>query len=256
MKAIWIAGVLAGLLALVPARAEDAPTCTVPAYLVATESSLAKVATAVKDGKPLNILVVGTGSSGLAGPDGATAAYPARLEAALREKLPKSTINVRTDIRAKKTAGEVADSFVSLVEKLPDDQKPALVIWQTGTIDAMRSVDPDDFRAALGNGVSALQKGGADVLLMNLQYSPRMETMLSVSPYNDTMRVVAQEHDIPLFDRFSIMRHWNDVGDFDLFGQTHGFGMARRVHDCIGRSLATMILEASRVNPAELGMQR
>ncbi|MEH2511114.1 lysophospholipase L1-like esterase [Nitrobacteraceae bacterium AZCC 1564] len=255
MKAILIAGVLTALLVLVPVRAEDAPTCTVPSYLLATESSLTKVAAAVKAGKPLNILVMGTGSSGLAGPDGANAAYPARLEAALREKLPKSAINVRTDIRAKKTAADVADSFESF-EKMPEDQKPALVIWQTGTIDAMRSIDPDDFRAALGHGVAALQKAGADVLLMNLQYNPRMETMLSVSPYNDTMRVVAQEHDIPLFDRFSIMRHWNDVGDFDLFGPAHGFGMARRVHDCIGRSLATMIIEASRINPAELGMQR
>ncbi len=255
MKAILIAGVLAGLLALVPARAEDAPTCTVPAYLVATESSLTKVATAVKDGKPLNILVVGTGSSGLAGPDGATAAYPARLEAALREAA-QSHHQCQDGYQGQENRGRGGRELRVMVEKMPDDQKPALVIWQTGTIDAMRSIDPDDFRAALGNGVSALQKGGADVLLMNLQYSPRMETMLSVSPYNDTMRVVAQEHDIPLFDRFSIMRHWNDVGDFDLFGQTHGFGMARRVHDCIGRSLATMIIEASRVNPAELGMQR
>lgn len=256
MKAILIAGFTAALLTLVPARAEDAPTCTVPSYLVATESALTKVAAAVKGGKPLNILVVGSGSSALAGADGANAAYPARLEAALREKLPKSTINVRTDIRAKKTAGEVADSFESFVEKMPEDQKPALVIWQTGTIDAMRSIDPDDFRTALGHGVDALQKAGTDVLLMNLQYSPRMETMLSASPYNDTMRVAAQEHDIPLFDRFSIMRHWNDAGDFDLFGPVHGFGMARQVHDCIGRSLATMIIEASRINPAELGMQR
>lgn len=255
MKAV-LAGVMAVLLTLVPARAEDAPTCTVPSYLVATESSLAKVAAAIKAGKALNILVVGSGSSALAGADGANAAYPARLEAALREKLPKSTINVRADIRAKKTSAEVADSFESFLEKLPEDQKPALVIWQTGTIDAMRSIDPDDFRTALGHGVDALQKTGANVLLMNLQYSPRMETMLSVSPYNDTMRVVAQEHDIPLFDRFSIMRHWNDAGDFDLFGPVHGFGMARQVHDCIGRSLATMIIEASRVNPAELGMQR
>jgi hypothetical protein len=256
MKAVLIASVLAALLTLVPARAEDGPGCTVPAYLLATESSLTKVAAAVKASKPLNILVIGSGSSALAGSDGVNAAYPARLEAALREKLPKVAVSVRTDIRPKKISSEVGDSFESLIEKLPEDQKPALVIWQTGTIDAMRSIDPDDFRSALGNGVAALQKAGADVLLMNLQYSPRMETMLSVSPYNDTMRVVAQEHDIPLFDRFSIMRHWNDAGDFDLFGPVHGFGMARRVHDCIGRSLATMIVEASRINPAELGMQR
>ena len=62
-----------------------------------------------------------------------------------------------------------------------------------------------------------MQNAGADVVLMNLQYSPRTETMISVPPYLDNMRVVAQEHDVPLFDRFAIMRQWNDQGEFDLF---------------------------------------
>ena len=55
------------------------------------------------------------------------------------------------------------------------------------------------------------------MILVNLQYSPRTETMISVPPYLDNMRVVAQQHEVPLFDRFAIMRHWNDAGDFDLF---------------------------------------
>ena len=69
----------------------------------------------------------------------------------------------------------------------------------------MRSIDPDEFRTAIDDGVVAMQKAGADVVLMNPQYSPRTETMISVPPYLDNMRVVAQEHDVPLFDRFAIM---------------------------------------------------
>jgi hypothetical protein len=238
------------------ARAEDTPACVAPAYLLATESTLPKVTAAVQGDKRLNILVIGSGSSALAGPDGAAASYPARLEAALRERLPGVAVTVRTELRPKKLASEAADGFAALLAKLPPEQKPALVIWQTGTVDAMRAIDPDDFRAALEAGVSALQKAGADALVMNLQYNPRMETMLSVSPYNDTIRVVAQEFEIPMFDRFAIMRHWNEAGDFDLFGPVHGLGMAKRVHDCIGRALATMIIEAARINPAELRIQR
>ena len=79
-------------------------------------------------------------------------------------------------------------------------------------------IDPDDFRSAVDEGVVALQKAGADVVLMNPQYSPRTETMISVPPYLDNMRAVAQQHDVPLFDRFAIMHEWNDQGDFDLFG--------------------------------------
>jgi hypothetical protein len=254
MKKVLIAAAVMGLLTFSPVRAEDG--CAVPAYLLTTENALPKVADAVKTRKRLEILVVGSGSSALAGPDGATASYPARLEAALREIFPSVTINVKTDLRSKKTAAEAAANFGELIEKLPPDQKPDLVVWQTGTVDAIRGIDPDDFRTALEGGVGALQKASTDVLLINLQYNPRMETMLVVSPYNDTIRVVAQEHEIPMFDRFSIMRHWNDVGDFDLFGSAHGYGMAKRVHDCIGRALSSLVVEASRLNPAELRIQR
>ncbi len=239
-----------GLLAVTPARALDAETCAVPAYLLTSESKLPHVADAVKARQPLDITVVGSGSSSLSGPDGRSMAYPARLEVALRDKLPGIEVRVALALRPKKTAAEVAEELGRL------EGKPALVIWQTGTTDAVRSVDPDDFRAALDDGVTALQKLNADVILMNLQYSPRMETMLSVATYNDTIRVVAQERSVPLFDRFAIMRHWSEVGDFDLFGATHGLGMAKRVHDCIGRALSKLVIEAAHINPAELGLQR
>jgi hypothetical protein len=256
MKALVVAGLIASFLVAAPARAEDVPGCAVPAYLLATESALPKVADAIKARKRLDILVAGSGSSALPGSDGASMSYPSRLEAALREALAGVTVNVRTELRPKKTAAEAAEGFGQMMDKLPPDQKPDLVIWQTGTVDAVRSVDPDDFRTALDTGVEALQKAGPDVLLINLQYNPRMETMLSVGPYNDTMRVVAQQHEVPIFDRFSIMRHWNDAGNFDLFGSVHGYGMAKRVHDCIGRALSAMVVEASRINPAELRIQR
>lgn len=256
MKVLRIAGLFAVLLVAAPSRAEDAHGCAVPAYLLATESTLPKVADAIKTRKRLDILVAGSGSSALPGSDGASMSYPSRLEAALREALAGVTVNVRTELRPKKTAAEAAEGFGQMMDKLPPDQKPDLVIWQTGTVDAIRSVDPDDFRAALDTAVEALQKAGSEVLLINLQYNPRMETMLSVGPYNDTIRVVAQQHEVPMFDRFSIMRHWSDAGDFDLFGSVHGYGMAKRVHDCIGRALSAMVVEASRINPAELRIQR
>lgn len=256
MKVLRIAGLFAVLLVAAPSRADDAHGCAVPAYLLATESTLPKVADAIKTRKRLDILVAGSGSSALPGSDGASMSYPSRLEAALREALAGVTVNVRTELRPKKTAAEAAEGFGQMMDKLPPDQKPDLVIWQTGTVDAIRSVDPDDFRAALDTGVEALQKAGSEVLLINLQYNPRMETMLSVGPYNDTIRVVAQQHEVPMFDRFSIMRHWSDAGDFDLFGSVHGYGMAKRVHDCIGRALSAMVVEASRINPAELRIQR
>ena len=245
---------LAGLAAAGLARAEDAPqappraapqACDVPAYLLSTESLLPKVAEAVKSGQPLNILVVGSRSSTIA--SSADSAYPAKLLAALKQKLPSVPIELSVELLGGKSAEETDPILVKLVEA----KKPTLVIWQTGTVDAMRSVDPDDFRGAVGDGVAALQKAGADVVLINLQCSPRTETMISAPPYLDNMKVVAQQHSVPLFDRFSIMRHWNDAGDFDLFSTFHGTDMAKRVHACLGRALSKMVLDAARLDPAQ-----
>lgn len=232
--------------------AAESDVCEVPSYLLATESSLPKVAEALKARQKLDILVIGSASSALPGPDGASGSYPARLEAALKEKLPGAAISVSTLLQVKKTSAETAEALEGLLK----DRKPTLVVWQTGTVDALRSIDPDDFRAALDDGIKVLQEGGADVLLMNLQYSPRMETMIAVAPYIDNMRVDAQEHNVPLFDRFAIMRHWNDTGRFDLFNSTHGLALARSVHDCLGHALAGFILGAAHVSPAELRIQR
>ncbi len=136
---------LAGVLAAAPARAEDDPqqSCEVPAYLLQSDSALPKVADAVKSGRPLDILVLGSRSSTITTSE--ASAYPSRLQAVLRDKLPAITVNVSVELQAKKTAEEIAAGLVKLME----GKRPTLVIWQTGTVDAMRSVDPDDFRSAV-----------------------------------------------------------------------------------------------------------
>jgi hypothetical protein len=241
-------------LAAPSARADDAAppvpaapaACELPSYLLATESQLPKVADAIKAGKPLEILVIGSRSTTI--PFSEESSYPARMQAILKEKLPPTVpVHVSVELQSKKTAEEAASSFVKLMEA----RNPTLVIWQTGTVDAMRSIDPDDFRSAVTEGVVALQNAGGDVVLMNLQYSPRTETMISAPPYLDNMRVVAQEHDIPLFDRFAIMRQWNDQGQFDLFSPSRGLEMAKQVHDCLGRALAQFVVDAAHLGPAQ-----
>jgi hypothetical protein len=228
-----------------PVRAETpAPSCEVPGYLLTTESALPHVDAVAKPGSKFNILVIGSRSS-VIGVSDSSAAYPARLQAYLRDKLPGVDVNVNLELQVKKTAEEM----VPLLASLMDLRKPDLVIWQTGTVDAMTQADGDDFRNALDEGVAMMKKTGTDVVLMNLQYSPRTETMISGSVYLDNMRVVAQQHDIPLFDRFAIMRQWNESGEFDLFSPSPGMELAKRVHDCIGRVLATFVSDAARIKP-------
>lgn len=227
------------------AAPDTVQSCEVPAYLLTSDSPLPKVAGAVKEGHALNILVVGSRSSTI--PSQEASAYPARLQAYLKERLPSVAVNVSVELQAKKTAEEAGADLV----KLADDKKATLVVWQTGTVDAMRSVDPDDFRGAVDDGVAALQKAGTDVILMNLQYSPRTDSMVSAPPYLDNMRVVAQQYDVPLFDRFAIMQQWNDSGDFDFFSASHGLDLVKRVHDCLGRALSKFVIDVAHLDPAQ-----
>ena len=123
------------------------------------------------------------------------------------------------------------------IEKLLLDQKPSLVVWQTGTYDAVRGTDPEEFRASVSDGVEKLQAGGADVVLVNMQYSPRTESIVAVGAYADGIRWVSREREVPVFDRLAIMRHWYDAGQFDLYKATKDMKMAKSVHDCLGRAL-------------------
>ncbi len=240
----WRVLLLALLVLAGPAWAELPAQCRVAAHLAETSFALPKVMRALAE-KKFNILVVGAGSSQLPGANGEKNAYPARLQQALSAQLPGVEVKVATDIKASRTAAE-------MVKALPTDlsaTKPALLVWQTGTTDAMRAVDPDQFSQALDQGISLTRGAGADVVLVNAQYSPRTESMIALSTYSEDMRWVALQQEVPLFDRFSIMRLWSDLGTFDLYSATKKLDIAEQVHDCIGRLLADLVIAAAK--PAE-----
>lgn len=225
-----------------PALAEHPAECRVAEQQVENIFPLPHVAKAVA-GKHLHILVLGAGSSLL--PGGIGEAYPARLQRALTEKLPGVEVKLETDVKPKRTA-------VEMVKALPAalvSAKPDLVVWQTGTADAIQAVDADQFSQALDRGINTARKGGADVVFINQQYSPRTESMIALGTYADNMRWVAAQQEVPLFDRFSVMKLWADLGTFDLYSATKKLDTAERVHDCIGRLLADLIVEANK--PAE-----
>jgi hypothetical protein len=192
--------------------------------------------------KKLDVLVVGAGSSTLPGLDGAKVAYPARLQQALSELLPGVGVTVKTDVKHGRTAPEV----VKIINKPLADTKPALMIWQTGTVDAMQAIDQDQFAQALDQGINIARSAGADVILVNGQYSPRTESMIALSTYADIMRWVALQHDMTMFDRYEIMKLWADLGTFDLTGAGNKLDIAARVHNCIGWLLADLVTEGAK----------
>lgn len=244
MKAL--AGIALSIFTYVgAASAGEGDACGVAAHLVHADAALPRVAATIAKSKSLNVVVVGTTSSTLPGAAGQALAYPARLEIALQKRLPDVAVKVISLATPRQTAQEMADGFPKILK----DQKPALVIWQTGTADAMRGVGAESFQATLEVAVDKLQAGGADVIFMNMQYSPRTDAVISTTAYADAIRWVALEHAVNLFDRQGIMRQWSELGTFDLLAATKSLDTAAKVHDCIGRLLADLVVEAVSADP-------
>jgi hypothetical protein len=241
----FIIALLAAITLASGPAAAGVEECAVPDSLLASDHDLTRVMQQIKEQHRLDVSVVGTGSSTLPGPDGAQFAYPARLEEALKQRLPGTAVKVTTHVQSRQTTAEMAAGM----QKILSADKPSLVIWQAGTFDALSGVEPDAFGTSLVAGITAINAAGADVNLLDMQYSPRTASVLNVTAYADAMRWVAQEHGALLFDRLAIMRYWNEEGVFDLYAATKKYDMARRVHHCIGKALAFQIINAAHLTP-------
>lgn len=238
-----------------PMQAEPAPghpaDCLMAQHQLDYSFALPKTAAAIAAGQ-LSILVAGAGSSTLPGANGARRAYPAQLRQALAEALPGVAVTMTLDVKSRRTAGDMLKTFGTVLPAA----KPALVIWQTGTVDAMVGIAAERFSETLDRGIAAIRTVGADVILVNAQYSPRTESMIALGAYTEIMRWIALQHSVPLFNRFAIMRLWADLGTFDFTARTKKLDMAERVHACIGRLLAELVVEGAKLGGARVDAVR
>ena len=236
MRMLSVALTLA-LLATSPGVAAD--NCGVPDNLVETFARLPRVALSVKRDHRLEIVVLSAAPL-LSGEASSLKSYPYYLENELRERLKGTDVHVFAQAEPRKSIIEISRDLPRILS----ERQPVLVIWQTGTVEAMRGIDPDGYGRSLNASVAALQKGGADVALVNQQFSPRTDFMFDGAPYTENMRWVSQTRDIPLFNRYEVMKYWGETGAFDLTALKND-GTYEKVHRCIGRLLADLVMRAA-----------
>lgn len=216
--------------------------CSVPEQMAHPGWSLEVVRARVGSGQPIRVVVVGTASStgmGLSAPD---RVYAERMADRLRAGLPGESIQVINRSKRGWTAAEMAKAMPEIVR----GDRPTLVVWQTGTVEAVRGIDVNELGDALLAGVEELRKAKVDVILMDPQYSPRTAALVNFRAYTNYMAWVSQSTDAEFFRRFELMRAWVEIGAiaFDDIVTTAQQKTADLAHDCIGRALADMILEA------------
>jgi hypothetical protein len=234
----------AALAALAPeARAADAAAlCDVPDVLDYSDVAFPAVAAKLKAGEEARIVVIGSASS--AGTDLTTSVrpYPDRLVAALQRQFANGHFAVVNLSARGVLASAMEARFAHDVLPLG----PALVVWQTGTVEVVRGIDLEEFADTLADGLMMLRKRGVDVVLMNMQYSAQTSIVVDPGRYLDAMRSAAQSQGAMLFDRYGIMRYWEGSGliDFTSPAKADQARDDNLVHDCIAELLAEKIAKA------------
>ena len=236
------AGTIGFLCAPAPIFAQERE-CSVPERFYVSEPQLTKTPKAIAHGQEVVIVTLGGASTlGIAAgkPD---LAWPARFAAALTERFPSAHIKVVNLAVARQTAKRAAERLDG--EVIP--MKPNLVIWETGTMEAVRGMDIDEFRETLRAGIDELRTAGIETVLMNMQFSRDSEAVIHFEPYLAAMSQLADASDVPLFRRHGMMRHWAESGFLDL--RVSDSGQRRRVaaklYDCIGRAMADFVMRGS-----------
>jgi len=216
------------------------PGCLAPPALLAIEPALTHVASRIEKGERLTIVAIGSSSTQGVGASAPTLSYPSRLEAELRQRLPQTDIRVIN--RGK--GGEDAPEELARLERDVIAERPDLVVWQIGTNAVLRREDQSSDGEALRRGVALLRQSASDVILMDMQYAPRVVARPAYSAMQRLIAEVAERSHVGLFRRFDIMRHWQSeqpqAAAAPAIG-SDGLHMTDRGYACLAAGLAEAI---------------
>ena len=246
-RLVLLGAVLAGP-ALAAAPVVIPAQCAASDDAAGTTEALPRVAAAIRPGTVLDVLVVGSAPMfGRSPPSLRTTgvvAFPWRMAEALEAAVPGLTVSITVRGGHGATAGEMADMIRDALAAKPY----ALLLWQTGTVEAVKNLPPDDFTQALVEGVDAAAEKGADVVLVDPQYSRFLQAHADVEPYERALEEVTAMPGTALLHRFELMHRWADGGQLDLenAAEAERRPILDLLHKCLGAYLARMVLAGAR----------
>jgi lysophospholipase L1-like esterase len=224
--------------------------CLLPKGL-ARSFSLPRVARKLAAGEPVVIVAFGSSSTQGYGTSAPEFTYPNRLAAQLHRKYPTADITVVNRGRG----GEDAPQMMARLQTEVIEMHPDMVIWQVGTNAVIRDLDPDATAQVVQDGVARIQASGADIVLVDLQYSPRViEHPEGASKMVRLLGKIAQLRHIGVFPRFEVMRQWheNQSLPIDSFVIADGLHMNDWGYACFAQLLGDDIIRS--VGEIKLGV--
>ena len=252
--------------------AASVDSCPAADDTASSSASLPHVAAALQPGKTLKVLAIGSATmfgpeasqgrgtltsqvlgsgSGPSGTPGQTFAqqpsehaFPLQMANQLRAMVPGAEVQVV--VRGGR--GLLATEMLALLHTELSATHYDLVIWQTGTVEAVRNLLPSEFGQTLADGADAAQAAGADLVLVDPQFSRFLQANSNLDPYLQALQQVAAMPDVVLFHRFDLMRGWANDGQLDLehTARSDRQKAIETLHACLGRSLARLVLASAR----------
>jgi acyl-CoA thioesterase I len=232
------------LLAVVPAMAgAEAPACTVPSALNRLDQPLRHVAQHIAAGAPITIVAIGSSSTAGAGASSSAASYPSRLEVELKQRFPHLAIKVLN----RGVNGEEVGDMLARFDKAVLAEQPDLVLWQVGTNAILRHHSLSKAESFIREGIEELKANGADVVMIDPQFAPKVTVEPEAGRMVDLVAIVAKAENISVFHRFEVMRHWSEVQQlsFESFLSPDRLHMNDWSYACVAKLLAAAIAEAA-----------
>jgi acyl-CoA thioesterase I len=225
------------------AAVATAASCKAPAEFSQFTNPLRHTARRLADGEPLTIVAIGSSSTAGAGASSAAANYPTRLAAELKQRLPARDITVlNRGVNGQETEQMMARFATDVMPAHPD-----LVIWQVGTNSVLRDHPLKAHSVLLREGIEQLKDAGADVVLMDMQYAPRVLAKPETEGMEEQIALAAKAANVDLFARFAIMRNWYEEqhAPFEAFIAPDGLHMNDWGYGCVAKLLGAAITEAA-----------
>jgi acyl-CoA thioesterase I len=243
VKPIAVAALVAGLVMPLAARAETpAPACSNPEELVRLVHPLARVARKISIHEPVIIVAIGSSSTAGAGASSAANSYPSQLAADLQKRFPKQPIVVIN----RGVNGEEVDDMLKRFEQSVVAAKPDLVLWQLGTNSVIRDHVMTDRDSSIRNGLKIIRSIGADVVLIDPQFAPKVIVKPEAEHMVELIANTAKAEDVDLFRRYEIMKSWKVDGKlpFEAFVSPDGLHLNDFGYGCMAKGLAQAIAES------------
>jgi hypothetical protein len=219
----------------VAALAGDPPACEIPADLAAPSEPMPAVAAALAAGRPVEILALGSGST--VGETG-TSSGPA-----LAVKTPAAS---SSDFHLTVMGGRnvTAEAMLQTLRKSFSEHRYDLVLWQTGTVEAVRGLRPDTLYNVLEDGMAAAAEAKADLVLVDPQFSRFLRANTDIGPYEAVLEQVAGQSGVSLFHRFDLTQLWVTNGEVDLerVSPEKRDATVALLNNCLGQALARYVL--------------